>query len=280
MKIIRTVKDLRRKVSLARKSGKKIGLVPTMGALHNGHGALVRQSVRAGNFTVVSIFVNPLQFGPGEDLDRYPRRLPMDAQLVAEAGGDVVFAPSVEEMYPFGTSNTLVVNEALENLYCGSYRPGHFRGVLTVVAKLFQQCQPDRVYFGQKDYQQLFLIRRMVQDLDMPIKVVGVPTVREKDGLAMSSRNEYLSTKDRQGALAIWRTLQSLKASYANGERKIDKMRKMATFHIQEVGGKLQYIEFADKFTLEPREGRLDGAVVVLLAAFFGKTRLIDNCEL
>ncbi len=283
MKTVTTRAELRAAVALARARGARIGLVPTMGYLHEGHLALVdaaRASVGAGGVVVMSVFVNPLQFGPGEDLERYPRDLPRDAQLAAARGVDLLFAPTTEQMYPAGEPQVQVVPGAMADRLCGAFRPGHFRGVLTVVAKLFNLVQPDVAVFGRKDFQQAMLIRRLVRDLDFPIEVVVAPTVREADGLALSSRNVYLSPPDRQAAVALSRALAAARAAFAGGERAATKLLAMARAVLEaEPRLRLQYLELVDPDTLEPAE-RPDGRSVLAVAAHLGATRLIDNAAL
>ncbi len=281
MKILKTIDELRETLAPFRQQGKSIGLVPTMGALHEGHAALIANSAKDGNVTVVSVFLNPIQFGKNEDLDKYPRRLEADAELAEKYGAQFVFAPSVSEMYPNGDPMTMVRDEALESLYCGSYRPGHFRGVLTVVAKLFLITGANVAYFGEKDYQQVFLIEQMVRDLNFPTRIVRVPIVREESGLARSSRNEYLSAEEREGALSIYQGLLAAKSAYDEGERGATILRKMVIDSIVKKG-KVQYAEIASAKTLNRiASGHLsDEKYVILVAAFLGKTRLIDNIEL
>lgn len=282
MKIISSINELRETLAPLRKQGKKIGLVPTMGALHEGHASLIDHSAADCDVTVISVFLNPIQFGKNEDLDKYPRRLEADAKLAEEHGGTFVFAPSVQEMYPDGDPLTTIRDESLEGLYCGAYRPGHFRGVLTVVAKLFLISGADVAYFGEKDYQQVFLIEKMVRDLNFPIQIVRVPIVREPSGLARSSRNEYLSAQDREFALSISKGLAEAKAAYDNGERSVTKIRSIVIQSIIKSRGTVQYVEVASASTLEKQvSGHLgEEKLVILVAAFFGKTRLIDNVEL
>lgn len=281
MKVIKTVASLRRTLSSYYKAGKKIGLVPTMGALHEGHMSLVDKSVEEMDVTIVSVFVNPIQFGKNEDLDKYPRRLENDAALASEHGANFIFAPSVEEMYPLGYSSTLIRNEELEGLYCGAYRPGHFRGVLTVVAKLFLITQADNAYFGLKDYQQVFLIERMVADLNFKTKIVRVPIVREASGLALSSRNEYLSEEEKANATALFEGLTAAKKAYSEGERSVAKLRDSVIRNILMKRGVVQFVEVVNRDTLQKCTGLLTNEkVVILMAIFFGKTRLIDNMEL
>jgi len=216
MQTVNTKAQVRAAVAAARSEGRVIGLVPTMGALHAGHLALVERSVAECGFTVVSVFVNPTQFGPGEDLERYPRTLQADVQLCQQAGADLVFAPSADEMYAADAATTVHVARLTEGL-CGAFRPGHFDGVTTVVCKLLNIAQPDRAYFGEKDYQQLVVVRRMVADLDLPVEVISVPTVREADGLAMSSRNRYLTPEQRAVAPALHRALLAGAAAARRG---------------------------------------------------------------
>jgi pantoate--beta-alanine ligase len=281
MQIIKSIESLRETLKQFRKEGKKVGLVPTMGALHDGHGALIKASVKDCDITVVSVFLNPIQFGRNEDLDKYPKRLEADANFAASLGADYVFAPSVAEMYPNGDPLTLVRNESLECLYCGAYRPGHFRGVLTVVSKLFLISKANHAYFGEKDYQQLFLIERMVKDLNFDIEIHRVPIVRESTGLAMSSRNEYLSVDERKQALAISRGLNEAKEAYLAGERGVSKLRDIVVKSIVLSRGQVQFVEIVNQNDLQKYSGVLKPTdkVVVLVAAFFGKTRLIDNIE-
>ncbi len=281
MKLIKTISEMRAALLPLKKEGKTVGLVPTMGALHEGHMSLVEASAKENDVTVVSVFLNPIQFGKNEDLDSYPRRLEKDAELVESHGGTFVFAPSVSEMYPDGDPLTLVRDESLEHLYCGAYRPGHFRGVLTVVSKLFNISGADRAYFGKKDYQQAFLIRRMVKDLNFPVEIRLMPIVREDSGLARSSRNEYMDRGERNAAVAISKALLAAKASYGSGERSVNALRSKIQESIAHAGGVVQYVEIASRETLQANStGTIDAPSVILVAAFFGTTRLIDNIEL
>lgn len=273
MKIIREADEMRRWSFKQRAAGKKLGLVPTMGALHAGHEGLIEASAARDDCTVVSIFVNPAQFAPHEDYDRYPRAFESDCAKAEAAGAVAIYAPSAETMYPRGYS-TYVQVEGLQDGLCGVTRPHFFRGVATVVTKLFHAVQPDRAYFGLKDGQQATIIRRMVRDLDLGIEIVAVPTVREADGLAMSSRNDYLSGDERERALSLSRSLFRAEAMLENGERDarklVDAVRKgMASVDID-------YVELVDAETLEPVE-RVEGPVMLAVAAFVGNTRLIDN---
>lgn len=257
-----------------------IGLVPTMGFLHEGHLSLVRQARADSTFVVVSIFVNPTQFGPTEDLDTYPRDFDSDCRLLETEGVDLLFAPSVEDMYPKGTATAVEVTGPLTKGLCGAARPGHFRGVATVVSKLFNIVQPHRAYFGQKDAQQLAVIKRMVSDLNWNIEIVGMPIVREPDGIAMSSRNRNLNPEERRSATCLYRALQSAKASIEAGERNSDRVLE----RIREIIGKeklarIDYIEIVGVDDFEPVDG-IAGGILIALAVFVGETRLIDNLQL
>ncbi|HSQ41574.1 MAG TPA: pantoate--beta-alanine ligase [Fibrobacteraceae bacterium] len=279
IKIVHTLSDLRSELAKVRKAGKSIGCVPTMGALHAGHMSLVKKSASQCAYTVVSIFVNPIQFGKNEDLDKYPRRLEADAALCAQHGARLIFAPAAKDMYD-PNHQTYIYNGALENLYCGKYRPGHFRGVLTVVAKLFLAVQPDKAYFGRKDYQQAFLIRKMVSDLNFPVEVCTVPISRDKTGLARSSRNDYMTAPQRASAAAIHRGLVDARKAFLQGKRDSIALCAKVSTSIEAAGGKVQYIELVSRKTLQPLHGKIQEKVVILVAAFFGETRLIDNQEL
>lgn len=278
-----TLASVRQAVSRARAEGRAIGLVPTMGALHEGHLRLVEACRRRAGFTVVSIFVNPTQFAPGEDFDRYPRTLEDDLRGCEAAGVDLVFTPTKADVYPRGEANTTFVEvPGLSHVLEGRTRPTHFRGVATVVLALFEIVRPDLAFFGQKDYQQQALIRRMVEDLHVPIEVVTVPTVREADGLAMSSRNRYLDSRQRQGAVVLYQALQEARRAVAGGERDADRIRQILRSRIEsEEAAELDYVDAVDADTLERLNQIEPGrAAVALLAARFGKTRLIDNARL
>jgi len=260
-------------------AGRRIGLVPTMGYLHEGHLALVDEARRRTDAVVLSIFVNPLQFGPREDLARYPRDLPRDRSLAFSRGVDILFVPSVDMMYPPGSEVRVTPGETAER-WEGAARPGHFTGVLTVVAKLFHLVQPDLACFGQKDIQQLTLIRRMVHDLDWPIELVAVRTVREADGLALSSRNAYLSADERRQALALSRALLAAHRSFCEGEREAPMLEKhMRRVLDAEPGVRVEYIAIAEPESLRPI-ATVDGRTIVAIAARVGSTRLIDNINL
>ena len=278
--LIRKIKDMKEIVKRLKKEGKTVGFVPTMGYLHEGHISLIRCSKKDNDITVVSIFVNPIQFGKNEDLDRYPRDLERDIEICKKEGVDYVFHPSVGEMYPEGFSTYVQVEGITERL-CGAFRPVHFRGVTTVVTKLFNIVQPDRAYFGEKDYQQLKVIQRMVKDLNMDVEVIGCPLVREKDGLALSSRNKYLTSEERKSALYISKALFRAKQMFENGEKDpvkiVDEMKKIISS--QPLVKEIQYIEIVDPETLTPKK-RLEKGDVIAVAVFVGNTRLIDNIKL
>jgi pantoate--beta-alanine ligase len=251
-----------------------------MGALHEGHLTLVRRARAECGFVVVSIFVNPTQFAPGTDFERYPRDLERDAAKAATAGADLVFAPAVEEIYPPGDSTFVEVTGQLVDCLCGPHRPGHFRGVTTVCARLFNIVAPDRAYFGEKDYQQLLVIKRMVRDLHFPLAILPVPTVREPDGLAMSSRNAYLSAEERKAAAVLSRGLFAARDQFASGERDAAALVAAAKRVIApEPRVKLQYLELRDAETLAEIK-RVEGRAVLALAAYVGQARLIDNMVL
>ena len=276
LRCFETVTALRQYLDQQRMADKQIGFVPTMGYLHNGHLSLVRAARQTCDVVVMSIFVNPKQFGPQEDLAAYPRDMDRDLCLACEAGVDVVFVPSVEEMYP-AAFNTEVIVHGLTDSLCGASRPGHFKGVTTVVAKLFNIIGPARAYFGQKDYQQAAVIRKMVADLRMPIDVVTCPIIREEDGLAMSSRNAYLSPAERQAALVLWRALRLAAEQIAQGERQGSTLVKvLQDFIAMEPRARTDYVAVSDSHTLEDIEV-LSGTILVALAVYIGKTRLIDN---
>jgi pantoate--beta-alanine ligase len=266
----------------ARERGQRVGLVPTMGALHAGHVELIKQCRAQTDFVIVSIFVNPTQFGLGEDFGRYPRPLEHDLRQCESAGVDLVFAPSVPTVYPHGSSSTFVEVPGLSDVLEGASRPGHFRGVTTVVLKLFELVRPDLAIFGQKDFQQQAVIRRMVEDLHVPVELAVVPTVRGPDGLALSSRNRYLNPEERQAATVLFRALSRAMQAVAAGERQAEQVRQILRETLEsEPLVKLNYAEVADAETLEPL-GNLskERAAVALLAARIGTTRLIDNALL
>ena len=258
------------------RQGYTIGVVPTMGALHEGHLSLIRAAARENDRVIVTIFVNPLQFGPKEDFARYPRNPDRDLRLCQAHGADIVFSPSVEALYPT-TFQTFVSVGPLAEGWEGKSRPGHFRGVATVVAMLFHLTRPTKAYFGQKDYQQLLVVRRMVEDLCMAVEIRRVPTIREPDGLAMSSRNQYLSALERRQATVLYQALRLARQRILDGERKASPiLRQMRRLIQTQPKARLDYAAIVDARTLIPQE-RLHGRVAVLLAAWMGKTRLIDN---
>lgn len=260
----------------ARNAGETVVFVPTMGYLHEGHASLLREGRERGDLLVLSIFVNPTQFGAGEDFDSYPRDLERDRQLAADAGVDVIFVPKASEMYPAGFQ-TYVDVERLTLPLCGRNRPGHFRGVTTVVCKLFNIVMPHLALFGKKDYQQLAVIRRMANDLNMNVEIVGMPIVREADGLAMSSRNAYLSPEERRSALCLFRGIGSAREAYRNGERNVAVLRdQVMTIVTAERSAVIDYMEFCHKDTLE-EVAQADNTTLLALAVKIGKTRLIDN---
>lgn len=276
MQILSTVIETRTAVRAARQQGKAIGLVPTMGALHDGHISLVRTAKPRCEFVVVSIFVNPTQFGPNEDFSRYPRTFEADRQKLEAEGVDVLFAPSVEEMYPKGAT-TFVDVEDMSTRLDGRSRPGHFRGVTTVVSKLFHIVEPDVAFFGQKDAAQAAIIKRMVRDLMFPVEVVVAPIVREADGLALSSRNAYLSPEERRWATELSRALREVQARYRAGERKSGNLIAAAReVFASEPAVRVDYIALVDPETLEDVASAQNGTLVAV-AAFVGNTRLIDN---
>jgi len=253
-----------------------VGFVPTMGYLHAGHLSLARRAKEECASVVASIFVNPTQFGPGEDLSKYPRDLARDLRLLESVGVDLVWTPTLEVMYPSGFQTWVTVDGLTKGLE-GAMRPGHFRGVTTVVAKLFNAVQPHKAYFGQKDAQQAAVIRQMTKDLDFPIEIVVCPTVREADGLAMSSRNAYLNPEERKAATVLFRALGAAKAAYENGERRAETLRRIMTETINvEPLATLQYVSCADYETLQELE-RVERKALLSMAVFMGKTRLIDN---
>lgn len=276
LKIVHTTDEVYAHLDHWRREGRRIGLVPTMGALHEGHLSLVHRSRRECDLTVVSIFVNPTQFGPHEDFQQYPRTLESDVGQLRQAGVDLVFAPDTPTLYPAGFSTHIdppVVADELE----GKCRPGHFRGVATVVLKLFQLIPATLAYFGQKDYQQLLVIQHMVRDLNVPIRVVGCETVREPDGLALSSRNRYLSGPQRQAALSLWKALQRARDLLADGQRDVAVLESAMQQVLREQGADhIDYARVVDRETLAELK-RVNGEAVGLIAVRIGRTRLIDN---
>lgn len=277
MKVITSGRQLSRVIAARRKRGERIGFVPTMGALHEGHLSLIRRARKESGCVVVSIFVNPLQFGPAEDYSRYPRARKTDHALCRRAGVDLVFSPSVKEVYPAGFRSAVVV-WGLGEVLCGRTRPGHFRGVATVVAKLFHIVDPDTAYFGQKDAQQAALIRRLVRDLDFPVRITVCPTVREPDGLAMSSRNAYLSALERRQAPILYRSLQKARALILReGQRDAGVIKRAVRASISRASeARIDYVAVVSKQDLTPLN-KIKGECLIAVAVWFGKTRLIDN---
>ena len=277
----RTVAEFRAACDAVRAGGGRLGLVPTMGALHTGHLSLAEVARSRSTAVALTIFVNPTQFGPNEDFARYPRTLERDLALCAERGVDHVFAPSVEEMYPRG-EKTRVTVAGLTDVLCGPKRPGHFDGVTTIVSKLFHVAGPCLAVFGRKDYQQLQVIRRMVTDLLLPVEIVGHATVREPDGLALSSRNAYLSPEERERALVISRELARAVRAFERGERRAGELRRTAEAAIAAAGLRVDYVELTGADALEPLadDAELPARALLAVAAFAGKTRLIDNVVL
>ncbi len=276
MVLATTIQEVRTAVKAWKKQGLTVGFVPTMGYLHEGHQSLIDAAVAQNDKVVVSIFVNPMQFGPTEDLEQYPRDLERDRNLCKEAGAALIFHPEPEEMYGKNFCSFVDMTGLTEGL-CGKSRPVHFRGVCTVVTKLLNIVQPDRAYFGQKDAQQLAVIRRMVEDLNMDVTIVGCPIIREPDGLAKSSRNTYLSPEERQAALVLSRALKAGKEKLEQGVREADLLLDtMREIICQEPMAKIDYVELVDAETLQPIN-RVDREILVALAVFVGKTRLIDN---
>lgn len=276
------IEDVRDEISLYKKGNLRVGLVPTMGALHEGHLSLIKKSVETCDKTVVSIFVNPIQFGPSEDLNKYPRTLDADLELCKSAGANIVFAPTANEMYPYGNilSNDFLTYVVPPFFYstklCGKSRIGHFDGVCTVIAKLFNIVQPDYAFFGQKDAQQLIIIKKMVKDLNIPVKIISCPIVRDKKGLALSSRNKYLSDEGKKEALVLNTILKNIKSCYNKGIKDVNALCETAYTFLNK-HHELEYLEFVDKETLENKKNA-DENTLVLIAAKVDNVRLIDNC--
>lgn len=276
MRTVSTIEELRETVAGWRHRSERVGFVPTMGNLHEGHLALVEDARENADRVVVSIFVNPMQFGPGEDLESYPRTLRDDREKLMAAGVDLLFAPDVQTVYPRGEVNTTAVSvpESLTDTLCGASRPGHFRGVATVVAKLFGMVQPDVAVFGAKDFQQLRVIERLTEDLNLPVAILGSPTVREPDGLATSSRNQYLTEAERAVAPALYRELNRIAETVSNDTAVLDEALARGREALEADGFRVDYLTVRDRDTLGPPAG---GARIVLGAAWLGKARLIDN---
>lgn len=279
MQVVANIAEVRAAVSAARESGATIGFVPTMGALHEGHLSLVARARRETDFTVMSIFVNPLQFGPNEDLSRYPRPVDEDERLAEAAGVDLLFRPEVADMYPSGRSVTVTAGQ-LGAEWEGASRPGHFDGVLTVVAKLLNIVQPDTAVFGRKDLQQAALVKALVGDLDIPVRIIVAPIVREADGIAMSSRNRYLDADDRKRATVLSRALRTIRDNYARGERSVDRLVQSGVDVLaSEPSVKVDYVAVIDPATFAAPAAATDDSAAII-AARVGTTRLIDNMQL
>jgi len=279
MNIVNSVADMHRFADEVHRSGRRIGFVPTMGFLHEGHLSLMRSARQHADVLVVSIFVNPTQFAPGEDFETYPRDFERDRSMVEAVGTDCIYYPDVKEMYPDGYQTTVSVRDVTQNL-CGSSRPTHFDGVSTVVAKLFNAVKPDCAVFGQKDFQQLVVIKRMVKDLNMDVEIIGAPIVREDDGIAMSSRNKNLAPEERVAARSLSRALDAVRVSIKAGERSAQVLveQARAIINAESLGG-IDYIKVCDTETLQDVE-HLEREAVMALAVFFEKARLIDNAVL
>ncbi|KAA1152034.1 pantoate--beta-alanine ligase [Pseudoalteromonas sp. FUC4] len=279
MQSITEIRSLRSQIKAWRQAGLSVALVPTMGNLHRGHFSLVEKAKNLADKVVVSIFVNPMQFGANEDLDNYPRTLNEDKQGLAELGTDIVFTPSVETIYPNGLGAQSFVDVPDISLgYCGGSRPGHFRGVATIVTKLFNLVQPDYACFGEKDFQQLQVIKTMARDLSIPVEVIGVPTMREVSGLAMSSRNGYLSDDQKATATVLFKALNTCAEQLKNGEKDFVKLESLAKQSLEQAGLKPDYFEIAQRDTLKTATIE-DTQFVILAAAYFGGVRLIDNIQ-
>lgn len=278
MKLVKTVAELREEIAAVKLAGKTIGLVPTMGALHEGHASLIKAANMENDFVVVSVFVNPTQFGPNEDLEAYPRTLDADCKLAESMGADIVFAPSAKEMYPSEDMTWVEVTGNVTKVLCGRSRPIHFRGVTTVVSKLFNLAQPDRAYFGQKDAQQVEVLKRMVKDLFFNLQLRIMPIVREADGLAKSSRNTYLSASEHEAALVLSRSLKKAQERFAAGERDAAVLTEAVRAEIAaEPMSDIDYVEIYRLPELQPVDGPLTGSNLLAVAVKFGTTRLIDN---
>lgn len=278
MKTLKSPEKFQREMERLRRRGKTIGFVPTMGALHEGHLSLVRRARQENGIVVVSLFVNPLQFGPRGDFKRYPRNFPRDRRLLCREGVDYLFVPDASSLYPAGFQTFVEVTKLSRGL-CGKFRPGHFRGVATVVAKLFNVVRPDRAYFGAKDYQQAVLVRRLAEDLNFGIEVKILPTVRDRQGLAMSSRNAYLSDAGRQRALAIPRSLAWLKGEIKHGQRNLRALRQGLLTRLRKSLDRVEYVEFVEPGSLQAIR-KIRGPFVAAVAGWVGKTRVIDNAIL
>ncbi|MEG1930649.1 MAG: pantoate--beta-alanine ligase [Anaerovorax sp.] len=271
------IKTVREQIKSWRKQGYTIGFVPTMGALHEGHKSLIERAIKENDKTVVSVFVNPTQFGPKEDYDTYPREIEKDYQLCMTTGANLIFNPSPEEMY-LPNKATSVTISGLTDILCGAKRPGYFDGVCLVVSKLFHIVTPDKAYFGQKDAQQVAVLKRMVQDLNIDLEIVSCPIIREEDGLARSSRNTYLSSQEREAALILSKSLQLAEKALFSGERNVASLKKIITDTInKETLAKIDYVEIVDSENLTKIEHTITSSILIPIAVYIGKTRLIDN---
>ena len=276
VQLVSTIGELRSRVASARRAGRSVGLVPTMGALHAGHIRLIDQAVEDCDLVIVTLFVNPTQFSRQDDFERYPRTTEHDLAVCEEHSADILFAPSLEEMYP-GRERTVVEVQHLTEHLCGPYRPGHFRGVTTVVAKLLNIAQADRAYFGEKDAQQLAVIKRMAEDLHIPTRIIPVPTVREPDGLALSSRNQHLNVEDRETAAVLYQALTAAKEAVEGGERNAEEVLRIAREEFRKYpGARVEYFEIVDPDDMQPVK-TIQGPVRAATAVWVGDTRLIDN---
>ncbi|WP_066824397.1 pantoate--beta-alanine ligase [Clostridium tepidiprofundi] len=276
MLFVKTIKEIKQIIKNWRKEGLSIALVPTMGYLHEGHLSLIKKAASENDRVIVSVFVNPTQFGPNEDLDNYPSDIERDKKLCESAGASLVFNPEVSEMY-YDNACTVVSVKNLTSMLCGASRPGHFDGVCTVVSKLFNITTPDKAYFGEKDAQQLAVIKRMVRDLNFDVEIIGCPIIREQDGLAKSSRNTYLSDKERKAATVLSRSLNKAKEALSKGEKDVSVIKKIIIDEINtEPLAKIDYVEIVDSLSLS-EVSKIETPVLIAIAVFFGKTRLIDN---
>ncbi len=282
MQIIHTISEIRQQVVTYRQKGKSIGFVPTMGNLHQGHLELVKMALSKTDIVICSIFVNPLQFSEGEDFEQYPRTLDRDTEKLKQTGCHIVFAPAVDEMYPQSTvdgrDQSQIIVPDISDIYEGASRPGHFTGVATIVAKLFNMVQPDTAVFGSKDYQQLQVIKRFVQDLCFPVEIISHPIVRETNGLAMSSRNSYLSSAQKQQAAAIYETLNNIEGQIHNGIKDYSALQRWAEEHLNHLGFRIDYVVICDADLNKPE--MQSKQLVILAAAYLGNTRLIDNLQI
>ncbi len=278
MQTFTRIDEIREALSYEKRHGRTIGFVPTLGNLHKGHMALIKAAKAQADIVVASVFVNPMQFAANEDLDAYPRTLEADQQKLVQEGADYLFAPTAREMYPEGVSTQIII-PVLSNILCGASRPGHFTGVATICTKLFNIVQPDVSMFGEKDFQQLTIIRHMVEDLCIPVKIVGIQTGRAEDGLALSSRNTYLTAEERQSAPVLYQCLKETREAIEGGERDFYQLEQQANTRLEQAGFKPDYYHVMNRETLEPPNSS-DKQLIVLAAAQLGKSRLIDNLQI